>query len=156
MRKIGLGQHGEKGVHLDMQKRPRGDLLQRLGDRAFAGAADAIQNDDARPFLHSLPPIKSVSICYGQFDFNEGITCAESTILCLTGHDLDAMRAAYAALGFTLAPRGQHPFGTGNAVIQLHGSYLELLAVARPQDVPEHGREELFLRRFQPRLSRAS
>ena len=59
--------------------------------------------------------------------------------LVLAGNDLDAMRSAYAALGFTLAPRGQHPFGTGNSVIQLHGSYLELLAVTKPQDVVEHG-----------------
>ncbi|MFN3627551.1 MAG: VOC family protein [Parvibaculum sp.] len=59
--------------------------------------------------------------------------------LVLTGHDLDRMRAAYESLGFTLTPRGQHPFGTDNAVIQLHGCYLELLAVVRPEDVPEHG-----------------
>ena len=39
--------------------------------------------------------------------------------LVLASNDLDAMRSAYAALGFTLAPRGQHPFGTGNSVIQL-------------------------------------
>lgn len=59
--------------------------------------------------------------------------------LVLTGHDLDAMGDHYASLGFTLAPRGRHPFGTDNAVIQLQGCYLELLAVARPEDVPEHG-----------------
>lgn len=59
--------------------------------------------------------------------------------LVLTGHDLDAMGDHYASLGFTLAPRGRHPFGTVNIIIQFHGCYLELLAVARPQDVPEHG-----------------
>jgi hypothetical protein len=58
--------------------------------------------------------------------------------LVLAGHDLDAMRAHYAALGFTVTPRGQHPFGTGNSVIALRGSFLELLAVTMPQDVPEH------------------
>lgn len=57
--------------------------------------------------------------------------------LVLAGNDLDAMGEAYAALGFTLTPRAQHPFGTGNIVIQLHGSYLELLAVTKPADVPE-------------------
>lgn len=57
--------------------------------------------------------------------------------LVLAGHDLDAMRDAYAALGFTLAPRAQHPFGTANTAVQLHGGYLELLAVTRPQDVFE-------------------
>jgi hypothetical protein len=58
--------------------------------------------------------------------------------LVLAGHDLEDMRAHYSSLGFTVTPRGQHPFGTGNALIQLHGSYLELLAVTVPQDVPEH------------------
>jgi len=52
--------------------------------------------------------------------------------LVLTGHNLDRMRDHYSSLGFTLAPRGRHPFGTDNAVIQLHGCYLELLTVARP------------------------
>ena len=58
--------------------------------------------------------------------------------LVLAGHDLEAMRSHYAGLGFTVTPRGQHPFGTGNSLIQLNGSYLELLAVTAPQDIPEH------------------
>jgi hypothetical protein len=58
--------------------------------------------------------------------------------LVLAGHDLDALRAAYQALGFTVSAREQHPFGTGNAIIQLHGNYLELLSVTIPQDVTEH------------------
>lgn len=57
--------------------------------------------------------------------------------LVLAGHDLDAMRDAYAGLGFTLAARAQHPFGTANTAVQLHGSYLELLAVTKPGDVFE-------------------
>jgi hypothetical protein len=58
--------------------------------------------------------------------------------LVLAGHDLEAMRSHYARLGFTVTPRGQHPFGTANAIVQLHGTYLEPLTVAAPQDVPEH------------------
>jgi hypothetical protein len=58
--------------------------------------------------------------------------------LVVTGRDLDALRAAYQGLGFTITPRGQHPFGTGNSIIQLHGTYLELLSVTVPRDVPEH------------------
>ena len=58
--------------------------------------------------------------------------------LVLAGRDLEAMRSHYASLGFTVTPRGQHPFGTANSLIQLHGTYLEPLAVAAPQDVPEH------------------
>jgi len=68
--------------------------------------------------------------------------------LVLTGHDLDAMGDHYQSLGFTLAPRGRHPFGTDNAVIQLHGCYLELLTVARPQDVPEHGAKSFSFAAF--------
>src|SRR5262249_18606493 len=51
---------------------------------------------------------------------------------------LERLRSAYQAWEFTVTPRGQHPFGTGNSIIQLHGSYLELLSVTTPQDVPEH------------------
>lgn len=58
--------------------------------------------------------------------------------LVLAGRDLEAMRSHHAGLGFTVTPRGQHPFGTGNSIVQLHGTYLELLAVTAPQDVPEH------------------
>jgi len=58
--------------------------------------------------------------------------------LVLACHDLEAMRSHYAGLGFTVTPRGQHPFGTGNSLMQLHGSYLELLAVTALLDVPEH------------------
>jgi hypothetical protein len=58
--------------------------------------------------------------------------------LVLAGHDLEAMRSHYAGLGFTVTPRAQHPFGTGNSLIQLHGTYLEPLAVTVPQDVAEH------------------
>jgi len=68
--------------------------------------------------------------------------------LVLAGHDLDAMRHAYEGLGFTLTPRGQHPFGTGNSVVQLHGGYLELLGVTRPQDVPEHGKRNFSFAAF--------
>jgi len=58
--------------------------------------------------------------------------------LVLAAQDLDALRETYGALGFTLCPRGQHPFGTGNTVIQLERNYLELLAVTIPEDVIEH------------------
>jgi Glyoxalase-like domain len=58
--------------------------------------------------------------------------------LVLAGHDLEAMRSHYSSLGFTVTPRGQHPFGTGNSLIQLHGTYLEPLAITAPLDVPEH------------------
>ncbi len=52
--------------------------------------------------------------------------------------DLDALRALWSGLGFTLTPTGHHPFGTSNTIIQLQGSYIELIAVTRPDLVEDH------------------
>jgi catechol 2,3-dioxygenase-like lactoylglutathione lyase family enzyme len=68
--------------------------------------------------------------------------------LVLAAHDLDEIRRLYADLGFTLTAPGQHPFGTGNTIIQLHGTYLELLAVTRPQDIVEHSAEDFSFSAF--------
>lgn len=57
--------------------------------------------------------------------------------LVLGARNLDAIRSRYAELGFTLTPRAEHPFGTANSVVQLEGSYLELLSLTRPERVPE-------------------
>lgn len=54
-------------------------------------------------------------------------------VLCVD--DLDAAISAYSRLGFTVTPRAVHPFGTGNALIQLDGMYLELLAVLDPDKI---------------------
>lgn len=59
--------------------------------------------------------------------------------LVLAVADLDAARARYAGLGFTLTPEARHPFGTGNSLVQLEGAFLELVAVKDPAGVPEHG-----------------
>lgn len=56
-------------------------------------------------------------------------------VLCV--NDLDAAIAAYSRLGFTVTPRATHPFGTGNALIQLDGMYLELLSVVDPAKIEE-------------------
>ncbi|MHC8493364.1 VOC family protein [Thalassospira sp. SM2505] len=56
-------------------------------------------------------------------------------VLCV--NDLDAAIAAYSLLGFTVTPRAIHPFGTGNALIQLDGMYIELLAVVDPGKIAE-------------------
>lgn len=51
--------------------------------------------------------------------------------LVLPVRDLDLARARYEALGFTMAPDAQHPFGTENACVFLKdGTYLEPLAIA--------------------------
>lgn len=56
----------------------------------------------------------------------------------LATRDLEATREAWRALGFTLTPRAQHPFGTDNSLIQLDGNFVELLTVARPGAIPPH------------------
>jgi hypothetical protein len=68
--------------------------------------------------------------------------------LVIAGHDLETLRSAYQGLGFTLTARGQHPFGTGNTIIQLQGNYLELLSVTIPQDVPEHSADRFSFAAF--------
>lgn len=57
--------------------------------------------------------------------------------LVLAVRDLDAARATYEQLGFTLTPTAKHPFGTANSLAQMDGSYLELLAVADLATIPE-------------------
>jgi Glyoxalase-like domain len=59
--------------------------------------------------------------------------------LVLAIRDLDAARATFGRLGFTLTPVARHPFGTANSLAQFDGSFLELLAVADPAAIPEPG-----------------
>jgi hypothetical protein len=54
-------------------------------------------------------------------------------------HDLDAAAAQYTRLGFTVGARNKHPWGTHNRIIQLDGSYIELLTVAEPEKIEPHG-----------------
>jgi hypothetical protein len=57
-------------------------------------------------------------------------------VLCV--HDLKKARAHYEKLGFTMTPQAQHPFGTGNTLVQLQGGcFLEVLAVTKPEDITE-------------------
>jgi catechol 2,3-dioxygenase-like lactoylglutathione lyase family enzyme len=56
--------------------------------------------------------------------------------LVLAVRDLDAARATYTRLGFTVAPLAHHPFGTSNSVVQMKGSYLELVAVTDAAKIP--------------------
>lgn len=51
--------------------------------------------------------------------------------------DLEAARAAYAALGFTLTPFAEHPWGTRNFLVQLDGAFLEILEVLDPSRMEE-------------------
>lgn len=64
-----------------------------------------------------------------------GMTGVDHVVL--AARDLGALASFYEQLGFTLTPQAQHPFGTGNRLAQLQGSFIELLSVTKPDDVPE-------------------
>lgn len=51
--------------------------------------------------------------------------------------DLDAAASAWTSLGFTVAPTARHPFGTENRIIQLQGSFIELISVADETVIPK-------------------
>jgi hypothetical protein len=62
----------------------------------------------------------------------------DHVVLC--GRNHQAMRETFSALGFTLTPQAQHPFGTGNSLIQLEGCFLELLSIFEAGKIPEHAK----------------
>ncbi len=61
---------------------------------------------------------------------NRGI---DHLVLCV--RNLEGARRTYARLGFTLTPHSVHPWGTGNSLVQLQHSYLELLTVDDPAKI---------------------
>lgn len=67
-------------------------------------------------------------------------------VLCV--RSLEAAGAAYERLGFTLTPPAQHPWGTGNRLVQLQGNFLELLTVADAAKIPVPGPEEFAFGAF--------
>lgn len=68
--------------------------------------------------------------------------------LVLCGSSLEAMREAYARLGFTLTPPARHPFGTQNSLVQLDRLFLELLSLADVAKIPEHAAERFSFAAF--------
>jgi catechol 2,3-dioxygenase-like lactoylglutathione lyase family enzyme len=54
--------------------------------------------------------------------------------------DLDAAKSLYQRLGFTVGARNRHPpaWGTENYIVQLPGSYIELLAIADTSGMVPH------------------
>ena len=49
--------------------------------------------------------------------------------------DLEAARRHFANLGFTCTPPAKHPFGTGNSLVQLQNSFIELITVVEPERI---------------------
>jgi len=58
-------------------------------------------------------------------------------VLCV--NDLEQSSAFYRQLGFTTTPRARHPWGTDNCLVQLAGSFIELLTVSRPSLISAAG-----------------
>ena len=53
--------------------------------------------------------------------------------------DLEVAAARFEALGFTLTPRAEHPWGTANRLAQFAGRcFIELLSIDRPQVLARH------------------
>lgn len=51
--------------------------------------------------------------------------------------DLEVAAETWERLGFRLTPTGRHPWGTENRLVQLDGSFVEILAVAEAEAIPE-------------------
>lgn len=51
-------------------------------------------------------------------------------------HDLDAARELYERLGFQVGAENVHPWGTRNRLVQFPGSYIELLSIPDPDELP--------------------
>jgi hypothetical protein len=49
--------------------------------------------------------------------------------LVLAAHDLSSQAALYRRLGFQVGARNRHPWGTENHIVQLDGSFLELISL---------------------------
>jgi catechol 2,3-dioxygenase-like lactoylglutathione lyase family enzyme len=68
--------------------------------------------------------------------------------------DLDATAELYRRLGFTVGARNRHSWGTHNHLVQLPGSFVELLTVAEPGKLGTDGFSTLFGRFNQSFLAR--
>jgi catechol 2,3-dioxygenase-like lactoylglutathione lyase family enzyme len=58
--------------------------------------------------------------------------------------DLDAAAELYRRLGFTVGARNRHPWGTHNYIVQLPGTFIELLTVAEPDKLGDDTISNLF------------
>jgi len=51
--------------------------------------------------------------------------------------NFEGLRTTMTQIGFTLTPPAEHPFGTGNSLVQLDGFFLEFLHLPNPHLVPK-------------------
>jgi glyoxalase-like protein len=62
--------------------------------------------------------------------------------------DLTAAGQAYEALGFTVTPENQHPWGTANRLVQLDGFFIELLSCGDESSITETSGSEFSFGAF--------
>jgi catechol 2,3-dioxygenase-like lactoylglutathione lyase family enzyme len=58
--------------------------------------------------------------------------------------DLDAAAELYRRMGFTVGARNKHSWGTHNYIVQLPGTFIELLTLAEPEKLGADGFSRLF------------
>ena len=68
--------------------------------------------------------------------------------------DLDGAAELYRRMGFTVGARNRHPWGTHNYIVQLPGTFIELLTVAEPDKLGSDPISNLFGRYNQDYLKR--
>ncbi|HVV60281.1 MAG TPA: VOC family protein [Pseudolabrys sp.] len=58
--------------------------------------------------------------------------------------DLDAAAELYRRMGFTVGARNRHSWGTHNYIVQMPGTFIELLTLAEPEKLGDDGFSNLF------------
>ena len=66
--------------------------------------------------------------------------------------DLNAVKKQYEALGFTTTPPALHPWGTGNSLVQLDRSFVEILSVEQPHKIAPPAVGEFSFGQFNQRF----
>lgn len=62
--------------------------------------------------------------------------------------NFDGLRTTMAQIGFTLTPPAEHPFGTGNSLVQLDGFFVEFLHLPNPHLVTQPAEGEFGFATF--------
>jgi catechol 2,3-dioxygenase-like lactoylglutathione lyase family enzyme len=68
--------------------------------------------------------------------------------LVIAVRDLDAAGRFYETLGFRVGGRNRHPWGTENRIVQLAGSFLELITAGEGAPIPPHANRQFSFGAF--------
>ena len=56
----------------------------------------------------------------------------------LAAQEIERISEFYLALGFTLTPKADHPFGTSNRLVLFEDHFLEIVSITNPEKVANH------------------